>query len=105
MYLRTFVLINTSSESLPVYESPIESEIYSSSAKLSSFSTKHPSSNCAKDIILKILYNDVFYRIYNTYDCVASSSDDGSDVYGNTIEKVLLNTTSCEETIFCALGT
>ena len=50
-------------------------------------------------------WEDVAYGMYNTADCVASASEYGFGVYANALEKVLSNTNSCEETIFCVLGT
>ena len=51
------------------------------------------------------LWDDVAYGIYDISLCVASSPEYGCDVYYNAIDNVLSNTMSCEETIFCALGT
>ena len=48
---------------------------------------------------------DVAYKIYETADRIASASEYGSDVYANTLENVLSNKTSCEDTIFRVLGT
>ena len=36
---------------------------------------------------------------------IISASDRGCDVYANVLENILLNTTSCEETIFRLIGT
>ena len=47
----------------------------------------------------------VVYVIYNTSGCIASDSEYGSDIYDNALEKLLSNTTSCEETILFVLGT
>ena len=45
------------------------------------------------------------YGIHKTYGHVASDSEYGRDVYTNAPEKVLLNTTPCEENILRVLGT
>ena len=98
MYLRTFVLINTSSESLPVYESSIEAGIDSSSSALRSFSGNFPSSKCAKFIMLPVCsWNDVAYRIYNSASHIASASEYRRDVYSNALENILSNKTSCKK--------
>ena len=106
MSLREFVLIDTSSKSSYVDDSLIESKIESYSATLCSFSTKFPSSNCAKVIMSPVCsWDDAVYGIYDTDGHVASASEYGCDMYDHVLEKVFPNTTSCEETIFCVLGT
>ena len=54
MSLRAFVLIYMSPDSSSVDDSLIESEIYSYSSSLRSFSTKLPSSKCEKVIIFPV---------------------------------------------------
>ena len=74
MYTRAFLLIDPSQESLSVYDSSIESKIGSSYATLRSFSTKPPSSNCAKVIILPVCsWYDVVYGIYKTAGFIAGA--------------------------------
>ena len=43
--------------------------------------------------------------MYDTYGPVGSASEYGCGVFANTLENMFLNTTSCEETIFCVIGT
>ena len=50
-------------------------------------------------------WEDVEYIMYNTAGNVASDSEYGCDVNANELENVLLNTTSCEETIVREIGT
>ena len=49
--------------------------------------------------------DDVECVIYDTSGRIASFYEYGCDVYANAIEKLLSNTTACEETIFRVLGT
>ena len=49
--------------------------------------------------------DDVVYVIYKTAGCIMSASEYRSDVYANALYFFYSNTTSCEETIFCVLGT
>ena len=51
------------------------------------------------------LWDDVAYGIYDISGCFMSASEYGCGVYYNAIDNVFSNTMSCEETIFCALGT
>ena len=48
-------------------------------------------------------WDDVAYRIYDTYGRVTSASKYGCDVYANSLENVSPNTTPCEETILNVL--
>ena len=106
MSLRALVLIDPSSESLSVDISSIEDEFYLSSFVLGLFSNKFPSSKCAKFIMSKVCsWHDVSYEIYNTSGFISSASEYVCDVYDNTLENVLANTTSCEGNVFCVLGT
>ena len=105
MSSRAFVLIDPSSESSSVDDSSIEAEMDSSYSALCSIYSKPPSSKCAKVIMLPVYsWDDVVYGIYKTYGFIVSESEYGLDVYANTIENILSNTTSREETIFCVLG-
>ena len=84
--LKNVRTIDLSSESSSVDDSPIEAKIDSYSSSLCSFYNKPPSSNRAKVILLPIFsWDDAVYRIYNTAGCMTSSSEDGRDVYANTI--------------------
>ena len=84
----------------------IEEKYYSSSSELRSFSTKPPSSKCAKVIMSPVCsWSDVAYRIYNNSGLVSSVSEYGCDVYADAQENVSSNTTSCEEYDFRVLGT
>ena len=50
-------------------------------------------------------WDDVAYGMYNTDVCVVSDYEYIRDMYANSIDFFLSNTTSCEETIICVLGT
>ena len=64
-----------------------------------------PSSNGPKVIIFPVFsWDDVAYVIYETSGRVTSASEYGRDMYANALEKVFSNKTTCEETIFRALG-
>ena len=86
-----FVLIDPSSDSLCVYDSPIEAEIYLFSyTTIRLFSTKLSSSNCTKVLIPPVFsWDDVPYRVYETDGCTRSISEYGHDVYANALENVL----------------
>ena len=101
-----FVLIDPSSDSFSVYDSTIEDKVYLSSSSLHSFSTKLPSSNCAKVIMLQVLsWDDLAYGIYESSGRITSASEYGCDVYANKLRKVSSNKTSWEETIIRVIGT
>ena len=88
MSYRAFVLIDPSSDSSSVDDSSIEAKIDSSYATLRSFPTKFTSSNCEKVMILPACsWDDVAYRIYNTYGCITSASEYLRDMYDNALEK------------------
>ena len=75
-----------SSNSKYVDDSSIESESYSSSSTLRSFSAKLASSNCEKVIILPAYsWDDVACGIYEAAGSVTSDSEYGRDVYANAI--------------------
>ena len=72
MSLRVFILIYPPSESSSVDNSSIEEKIDS---YLRSFSTKHPSSNCARVIMSPVRsWYYIVYGIYDTDFCMASAS-------------------------------
>ena len=50
-------------------------------------------------------WENVTYGMYETDGCIKSDSEYGHEVYANALENVLSYTTSCEETIFCVIGT
>ena len=106
IYSRGFVLIDPSSESFSVDDSSIEAKIDSYYTSFRSFSTKFPSSNCAKVIIFPVCSWDYLAcGIYNTAACIASASEYVRYVYANALEKRLSNKTSCEEKKFCVIVT
>ena len=43
--------------------------------------------------------------MYETVGCVSSFYEYGHDLCDNVVEFFLPNTTTCEETIFCVVGT
>ena len=74
MSSRSFVLIDSSSESSFVDNSSIEEKIDSYTSALHSYSTKTPSSNCAKVIMLLVCsWYYVSYIIYDPSGCKASA--------------------------------
>ena len=104
--LRASVLIYPSSHLSSAYYSSIEAKINSSFAKFHSFLDKLPPSNCSKVIMFPVFtWENVTYGMYETDGCIKSDSEYRHEVYANALENVLSNKTSCEETIFCVIGT
>ena len=104
MSLLASVLID-SLQLFSTYDSSIEAKFYSSSTKLRSFYNNPLSLNCAKVIMsLDGSWDYILYGMYKTSGRAACASKYVHDVYDNTLENVSINTTSCEETVFCVIG-